>query len=203
MVNRIEAAARTTACANTSKDDVEHVKRTIFQTEKQDAVIEAQLALVVIYSEGHGVEIDRGEAGRWLVRAAEAGEAEPDHAVVEEAPWWREPAHLDMLAGFLRYLVAGIMIALSYRLIVRPGMKKHLIEATPETTPAVAEGGALNKIEGGVGDDTTDPAASIPFNRVDRSASYAEQLRELQRLGGEDPKMMAMIVRNWMKHDSN
>ncbi|KZX54881.1 hypothetical protein A3709_07600 [Halioglobus sp. HI00S01] len=123
--------------------------------------------------------------------------------VVEEAPWWREPAHLDMLAGFLRYLVAGIMIALSYRLIVRPVMKKHLIEATPETTPALAEGGALNKIEGGVGDDTTDPAASIPFKRVDRSASYAEQLRELQRLGGEDPKMIAMIVRNWMKHDSN
>ena len=109
----------------------------------------------------------------------------------------------------LRYLAVGLLILLGYRMIVRPIMTRHLGVGIEAPGPAVAlpGGGQMSAdgmpaLEGGVERTGSDGApAPKPFQRVDKSSSYAEQLDELRRIGKDDPRMVAMIIHNWIKQD--
>jgi len=132
--------------------------------------------------------------------------------VVEEPeaqPWWQSPFAINTATSILRYLAAGLLILLGYRMIIRPIMTRHLgidfKSHAPAHTIALPGGGEMfiDDIHGGEDGATNQTAGgdSQPFRRVDKSATYAEQLAELRRMGDEDPRLIAIIIRNWIQED--
>ena len=127
----------------------------------------------------------------------------------EVQPWWQSPFAINTATSILRYLAAGLLILLGYRMIIRPIMARHLgIDfkgAARAETVALPGGGEM--LIGDMRGSDDGSAAGAPggdsqsFKRVDKSATYAEQLAELRRMGDEDPRLVAMIIRNWIKDD--
>ena len=126
----------------------------------------------------------------------------------EVQPWWQSPFAINTATSILRYLAAGLLILLGYRMIIRPIMVQHLgigFDGSARANTIALPGGGEMLIDdnfGGEDSSTTGaPGAGQPFKRVDKSATYAEQLAELRRIGDEDPRLVAMIISSWIKED--
>jgi flagellar M-ring protein FliF len=137
----------------------------------------------------------------------------PFKPIVIEEPeplaWWKDPMVIDIATTSLRYALAGLLILIGYRVIVRPLMRKHLgvTFISKDEAQMALPGGGAGYIDSGQSTSVDSDAGdgrpkAIPFSREDRSASYSEQLAELKKISQDDPRMIAMIVRNWLKADA-
>jgi len=116
-----------------------------------------------------------------------------------ELPWWRTPEAYNLGMGLLRYLLVAIVAWVLWLRVLKPMQRRAaesgqrglvaLGETDMELTPASAAADAL--IDG--------PArAALPR----KSALYEQNMESLKRLATDDPRLVAMIVRGWMKkHD--
>ena len=123
--------------------------------------------------------------------------SEVPEVVIEETPWWKTTLFINTVITALKYLLAGIGILMAYRILVKPVMQKHL--SSPSPSAAMAGGGMLGLEDGG--DGSAEGADGNPFKRSDKSKTYMQQVNELKKMSNEDPRLIALIARNWMKDD--
>ncbi|SDJ35224.1 flagellar basal-body MS-ring/collar protein FliF [Billgrantia gudaonensis] len=125
----------------------------------------------------------------------------------EVVEWWQSPEVHALALTIGRYLLVALGILLTYLLILRPLIKRYTQQPVLSTaTP----GGALSVR---VGDDEAgnDGDQSMVEGEEDRpypkpkrrrkSSAYEDHLTELREMAQEDPRMIAMIVRNWMNKE--
>jgi len=149
------------------------------------------------YSESRGDQVE-------VVNSPFSEVVEPE---IEEIDWWRTPLFINSMVSALRYLLVAILILLGYRLIIKPLMKKHLgiefVTSDKTALKAIAAPTGHSAGDGSEDESLTEgrDAKEGTFKRTNKAASYSQQLEELKKIAEEDPRMIAMIVRNWMKDD--
>lgn len=123
-----------------------------------------------------------------------------------ELAWWQQPDLQQLAFSLGRYLLVGLAILLLYLLILRPLIKRQTAQPMlqgPGSTISTAVGQDSDDGDTGAAADVEERAAetySAP-RRPRKSSSYESNLQELRELAQEDPRLVAMIVRSWMKND--
>lgn len=116
---------------------------------------------------------------------------------LDELPWWKTPEAYNLTMGVLRYLLVAFAALTLWKFVLKP-MQRRSSAGTDLMTldddddvMAPAPRSSDNLVVGQ--DGTARPA--LPR----KSALYEQNLESLKRLAGEDPRLVAMIVRGWMK----
>lgn len=123
--------------------------------------------------------------------------------------WWQQPEMQSLILTISRYLLVLLAALLLYWLLLRPLIKRHVQPAA-----AKAATGATLNVQ--VGDDDDDDYESVREpategeaiveaailkrkpKRRGKAATYQDNLNDLRDMAEEDPRMVAMILRNWM-----
>ena len=125
-----------------------------------------------------------------------------------ELAWWQQP-DLQLLAFSLgRYLLVGLAILLLYLLILRPLIKRQTQQPAlqgPGATINTAVGQEGDDREAALGEgaeagDSAEETYTAP-RRPRKASTYERNLQDLREMAQEDPRMVAMIARSWMKND--
>lgn len=162
-----------------SDEEIEQIKRLIRQS--------------IGFSQARGDEIEVVNSP--FSRADEEEEEPPE--------WWQSPEMHSLALTFGRYLLVSLGILFTYLLILRPLIKRYTQQPVLSTaTP----GGALSVQ---VGDEESDSSSdrdeaerTYPKpKRKRKSSAYEDHLTELREMAQEDPRMIAMIIRNWMNKE--
>ncbi|MFI0473496.1 flagellar basal-body MS-ring/collar protein FliF [Halomonas sp. HMF6819] len=124
--------------------------------------------------------------------------------VEEDIAWWQRPETLALASTLGRYLMVFIVALLLYLLILRPLIKRYT------QVPAEASGAQNGTFRVSVGDDDeseseADGEASGDSDtygerpkRQRKTSLYENNLKDLQDMAKDDPRMVAMIIRSWM-----
>lgn len=128
---------------------------------------------------------------------------------VEVLEWWQSPEIHQLALTIGRYLLVALGILLGYLLVLRPLIKRHterpVLAATPGTGLQVRVGDDNEPTEGELQAADNEDDELRPYQkpkRKRRSSAYEDHLADLREMAQEDPRMIAMIVRNWMnKHE--
>ncbi|QGA49610.1 flagellar basal-body MS-ring/collar protein FliF [Pseudomonas brassicacearum] len=122
---------------------------------------------------------------------------ETDTAVTEPA-WWKTPEAYNLLMSALRYLLVGFAALTLWWLVLRP-MQRRNAEMNRRVPGALAEpGAALVPTTMGTGLMVANQDHA-PQTLPRKSAVYEQNMQSLQQIAAEDPRLVAMIVRGWMK----
>ena len=109
----------------------------------------------------------------------------------EDSVWWQTPYFINLAVSSLKYLLASLGLILGYKFLVAPLLNKYLAEQPASEAAALAAAGASAAAS------DAGNTASKPFQRTNKAASYGEQLKEIQNIAKEDPRLIAMVLRNW------
>lgn len=122
---------------------------------------------------------------------------ETDSAVAEQA-WWKTPEAYNLLMSALRYLLVGFAALTLWWLVLRP-MQRRNADMNRQALANVSEPGtALVPTAMGAGVMVANHEKS-PQALPRKSAVYEQNMQSLQQIAAEDPRLVAMIVRGWMK----
>lgn len=111
--------------------------------------------------------------------------------------WWENPALQSMAIKALKYLILAVVAWLLWRRLVRPLAERSGLfgEIAP---PRHVASGASADVEA----DTDSHASSAEQAlRAQRRQRHHDAVRNVQDAAREDPRMVAMIVKGWMKED--
>lgn len=114
--------------------------------------------------------------------------------IVEETPWYKDPLLQNWLLTLTRYLLVALLALILYRLILRPLADSYMKQkppAAPVNSPQVATPIPEPEIE----------EEEVSPRRKRRNIDYERNVKGLQEMAQEDPALVAMIVRNWMRQN--
>lgn len=118
---------------------------------------------------------------------------------LDELPWWRTPEAYNLTMGVLRYLLVAFTALTLWKMVLKPMQRRAAASSGRELMEL--DDGDLDMAPASRGSDNLvvgqDGAARPALPR--KSALYEQNLESLKRLAGEDPRLVAMIVRGWMK----
>ncbi|HEY0287231.1 MAG TPA: flagellar basal-body MS-ring/collar protein FliF [Pseudomonas sp.] len=122
---------------------------------------------------------------------------ETDVAVAEPT-WWKTPEAYNLLMGAMRYLLVGFAALTLWWLVLRPMQRRNGDMARSALASGSEPGTALAPTAMGTAVMVAgqDPA---PHALPRKSAVYEQNMQSLQQIAAEDPRLVAMIVRGWMK----
>jgi len=111
-----------------------------------------------------------------------------------EVPWWRQSDNIEMAKTAGKNLALGLLALYLLLGVLRPLLRKLLqpsgAASTPAATSAAAESGAQ---------DSPDAGPAAPARVDDRqNRRHQENVQYAQQSATEGPKMVAMLVKNWM-----
>ena len=111
-----------------------------------------------------------------------------------EVPWWRQSDNIEMAKAAGKNLAFGLLALYLLLGVLRPLLRKLLQPSgaapTPTATSASAESGAQ---------DSPDAGPAAPARVDDRhNRRHQENVQYAQQSATEGPKMVAMLVKNWM-----
>ena len=121
-----------------------------------------------------------------------------EQAVDDALPWWRTPEAYNLTMGVLRYLLVALAALTLWKFVLKPMQQRNaaaggrdlmLSDEAGEPAPGARASDSLV-----VGQDNPQRPA-LPR----KSALYEQNMESLKRLASEDPRLVAMIVRGWMK----
>jgi flagellar M-ring protein FliF len=117
---------------------------------------------------------------------------------VAEPPWWKTPEAYNLLISGLRYLLVAFAALLLWWLVLRPMQRRNASRNAQMLAASAEPGTALMPTSTGTsvvvaGQDNT------PHTLPRKSAVYEQNMQSLQQIAAEDPRLVAMIVRGWMK----
>lgn len=95
-----------------------------------------------------------------------------------------------------RYLGVLIALLLLYRLVLKPLREHYRKYAGQALAPRVAVAAGPDAAA-----DADEPEAAPPRKPRRKSSTYESSLNDLKDMAKNDPGMVAMIVRNWVKRD--
>lgn len=127
-----------------------------------------------------------------------------DHESLE---WWQSPEIHALALTIGRYLLIALAVLLGYLLVLRPLIKRYteqpVLASAPGTSLQVRVGDTPETREGelqsGEEEDELQPYERPKRKR--RSSAYEDHLADLREMAQEDPRMIAMIIRNWMNRE--
>lgn len=127
-----------------------------------------------------------------------------DHESLE---WWQSPEIHALALTIGRYLLIALAVLLGYLLVLRPLIKRYteqpVLASAPGTSLQVRVGDTPETREGelqsGEEEDELQPYERPKRKR--RSSAYEDHLADLREMAQEDPRMIAMIIRNWMNKE--
>ncbi len=135
---------------------------------------------------------------------------------VEEAPWWQDPTLLFLAVELGRYLMVGIISLLLYLRLIKPLLRRHLeasahaaaIKSMNEARANASMDGVNANIldDGGLNAEQEQMETNIFARSKPRRTKplpYESSLHGLRQMAKEDPRMVAMVVRNWLSRSTN
>ncbi len=117
--------------------------------------------------------------------------------------WWQDPELMELVVVFGEPLLWLLLLLLAYLLLLRPFIRHYT--RPPQMQAATSAG--VNVQVGGEEDETGEDEGKDkdeePFERPrrNRALGYQQRLAELRQTAQEDPHIVALIVRNWLKQD--
>ena len=117
---------------------------------------------------------------------------------VAEQPWWKTPEAYNLLISGLRYLLVAFAALLLWWLVLRPMQRRNASRQAQMLAISDAEPGAA-LVPTSTGTSVVAGQESLPNALPRKSALYEQNLQSLQQIAAEDPRLVAMIVRGWMK----
>lgn len=136
-----------------------------------------------------GYSAERGDSLN-VVNSQFAGDApEP------ELPLWRQAVNIELAKSAGKYLLLGIAALWLWFGIARPLLRKHL-----QGPPAVATGpsgtaGAASGINPAQSPEQSKLSEEAKQRQADR---HQDNLQHAQALAEKDPRLVAMVIKNWM-----
>jgi flagellar M-ring protein FliF len=140
--------------------------------------------------EAMGFSAERGDTLS-VVNAA-FSQLEPATA---DAPLWKDPENVALAKDLLRYLVIGAIVAYLLLGVARPLLRILFAGRTPAAGAGAAAGGAAVYSAQGKPItivDEPDEALNVAL------ATYEHKLEKARQVAGENPQVVANIVRDWM-----
>ncbi|HEU0277939.1 MAG TPA: flagellar basal-body MS-ring/collar protein FliF [Rhodanobacteraceae bacterium] len=116
-------------------------------------------------------------------------------AAADQESFWHRFDWGQLASTLARYLAVLVALALLYRLVVKPLREHYKKYAATALAPRVAVAAAA----AGLAEDEIEAAPARKPRR--KSATYESSLNDLKDMAKNDPGMVAMIVRNWVKRD--
>lgn len=122
-----------------------------------------------------------------------------DIEAVDPQEWWKTPEFYNLAASLSRYLLVAFIALLLWLMVLRPLKRRHrerlAVEAAARTEAVEARQAALE-------------ASRVPAIAAEehqkrgprrKSPVYEHNLQSLREMAQEDPRLVAMIIRGWMK----
>jgi flagellar M-ring protein FliF len=209
-------AATAAGPSNTRHDETTNYEldRTIMHTQHQPGAIQRLSAAVVVnyetgpdgkpralndaqikqidslVREAMGFSADRGDTLN-VVNTQFNDTSNQDAAI----PFWKTPAFIDLLMSGGRYLLVLIIALILWRKLVRPLVlnQKASVEAAAAAAIAAnspdATGGQAAKLSG---------EEMVKHKRSQQRVSVEVQTQRVQELADKDPRIIALVIRQWM-----
>lgn len=125
-------------------------------------------------------------------------------AAPEEQPeldWWKTPEFYNLASSLSRYLLVAFIALLLWLIVLRPLKRRH--DETQAAIRAQAEAAQLAAQELAERQHPRDStpeelAAAQQRNPRRKSSLYEQNLQSLREMSVEDPRLVAMIIHNWM-----
>ncbi|MGM0702841.1 MAG: flagellar basal-body MS-ring/collar protein FliF [Pseudomonadota bacterium] len=165
-------------------------------SDEEIAQIERLIRQAMGFSQARGDEIE-------VVNSPFSRTADDDDAI----EWWQSPEVHALALTIGRYLLVALGILLTYLLILRPLIKRYTQQPVLSTaTPGGALSVRVGDEEAGEesGQSMVEGEEERPYPKPKRrrkSSAYEDHLTELREMAQEDPRMIAMIVRNWINKE--
>ncbi|WP_446731482.1 flagellar basal-body MS-ring/collar protein FliF [Pseudomonas sp. PSKL.D1] len=121
-----------------------------------------------------------------------------EQAQLDELPWWRTAEAHDLALGLLRYLLVAAVAFVLWQKVLKPMQRRAA--ATGQTGLMELADDDMDLTPSGAGADAmlgADGASRPALPR--KAAAYEQNMESLKRLATDDPRLVAMIVRGWMK----
>lgn len=118
---------------------------------------------------------------------------------VAEQPWWRTPEAYNLLISGLRYVLVAFAAFLLWWLVLRPMQKRNARHAAQMLATSAEPGTALVPTSTGTSLVVAGQESGAPHTLPRKSAVYEQNMQSLKEIAAEDPRLVAMIVRGWMK----
>lgn len=107
-----------------------------------------------------------------------------------ELAWWRTPEFYGLAMSLSRYLLVALIALLLWLMVLRPMNKRHA-----QALKAAQEAEAPPTIVTASGETVEIPAGQR------KAQGYEQNMKRLREISVEDPRLIAMIIRGWMKKD--
>lgn len=129
-------------------------------------------------------------------------------ASIEETAWWQSPEFFNLATAIARYLMVALAALLLWLVLLRPLQRRHAaqLKATEALRVEAEEAAKATAAATGTasGGDNGESGAPLSPGELQsrlrrRSAIYEHNLANLREMAKEDPRMIAMIIRGWLK----
>ncbi|MGY4491239.1 flagellar basal-body MS-ring/collar protein FliF [Pseudomonas sp. TE3610] len=107
-----------------------------------------------------------------------------------ELAWWRTPEFYALAMSLSRYLLVAFIALLLWLMVLRPMNKRHAA-----ALKAAAEADAPPTMVTETGETVEVPPG------MRKAQGYEQNMKRLREISVEDPRLIAMIIRGWMKKD--
>ncbi|WP_349616911.1 flagellar basal-body MS-ring/collar protein FliF [Azotobacter salinestris] len=124
-----------------------------------------------------------------------------DIEVADQQEWWKTPEFHNLAASLSRYLLVAFIALLLWLMVLRPLKRRHNEKLAAE---------AAARAEAAEAAQTALEASRVPALVVEeshrrdlrrKSPIYEQNLQNLREMAQEDPRLVAMIIRGWMKKE--
>ena len=122
--------------------------------------------------------------------------------------WWQDPKLIEMATVIGEPLMWLLVLLLGYLLLLRPFIKQMTAPPRPEAATSTG----LNVQVGDEEEEDTEAEAEADTEtalegydgkRRSKALSYQQKLAELRETARENPHIVALIVRNWLKQSTS
>ncbi|MDT8398945.1 MAG: flagellar basal-body MS-ring/collar protein FliF [Pseudomonadales bacterium] len=121
---------------------------------------------------------------------------------IVSTPWWQTPTAMALALSLGRYLLTGLLALALYRMLIRPLLNRHLATVAPARALAGPGSAPADDDEfqdstpGAGGGHLQSHGPGMPRKR--KTFSYEQNLKEVRQMAKEEPRLVAMVVRNWV-----
>jgi len=118
--------------------------------------------------------------------------------------WWQDPKLIEMATVIGEPLMWLLVLLLGYLLLLRPFIKQMTAPPRPEAATSTG----LNVQVGDEEEEDTEADTETALEGYDgkrrsKALSYQQKLAELRETAHENPHIVALIVRNWLKQSTS
>ena len=111
-----------------------------------------------------------------------------DTVELVELPVWKQPANIELAKTLGKYLLIGILVLYVWFAVMRPLLRKHLAPEPKAVAPVASEESPAQVV--------TEAQAQQALER--QAARHQENVQNAQDAAVKDPRMVAMLIKQWM-----